>query len=250
MPPWEANLNLAGAAGSGFHSTHWSVVLLAGQNPSVESEAALEKLCRAYWYPLYAFVRRRGYSHEEAQDLTQEFFSRLSEKNALESVAREKGRFRSYLLASMKHLLANEWNRNQCQKRGGGTALLSLDELRAEERYSQEPVDELTPETMYERRWAETILDAVTLQLRTEFEAAGQGERFEELKVFLLAEQEPVTYAAMATRLGMSEGAVRTAIYRMRQRYGALFRAEIAQTVTGLPELEEEVRHFLAVLAP
>ena len=237
------------AVASGFHSTHWSVVLVAGQNPSVESAAALEKLCRAYWYPLYAFVRRRGYPHEEAQDLTQEFFSRLLEKNALAAVDRNKGKFRSFLLASMKHLLANEWNRSQFQKRGGGFTFVSLDELRAEERYGQEPADELTPEKVYERRWAETIIDSVTLQLRDEFANDGQGERFEALKVFLLAGQEPATYAAMAARLNMTEGAVRSAIYRMRQRYGALFRAEIAQTVTSLSDMEDEIRHLLEILA-
>jgi RNA polymerase sigma-70 factor (ECF subfamily) len=232
-----------------FATTHWSVVLQAQDPQTHQAIDALGKLCRAYWYPLYAFVRRQGYTPEEAQDLTQEFFSRLSEKNALKTVAREKGRFRSYLLMSMKHLLANEWNRSQCQKRGGGFTFLSLDELHAEERYRLEPVDELTPEKAYERRWAEAIIDSVTLKLRDEFVAAGQVERFEALKIFLLVGQEPVTYAAMAGSLGMTEGAVRTAIHRMRQRYGALFRAEIAQTVTSLSEMEDEIRHFLEVLA-
>ena len=244
----ERNLHLDGG-GADFRSTHWSMVLLAGQSSSVEASAALEKLCRAYWHPLYAFVRRRGYSREEAQDLTQEFFSRLLEKKALAMVDRNKGKFRSYLLASMKHLLANEWNRNQFQKRGGGLTFVSLDELHAEERYSQDPADESAPDKLYDRRWAETIIDSVTLQLRDEFAAAGEAERFEALKVFLLAGEEPGTYAEMAARLGLTEGAVRTAIYRMRQRYGALFRAEIAQTVSSLSEMEEEIRHLLDVLA-
>ncbi len=248
MPPRDQSLNFSAAADGTFHSTHWSVVLLAGQNSPVESAAALEKLCRAYWYPLYAFVRRRGYSHEEAQDLTQEFFTRLLDKNALASVDRSKGKFRSFLLASLKHLLANEWNRSQVQKRGGGVTFLSLDELHAEERYGQEPKDELTPEKVYERRWAETIIDSVTRQLHDEFVAGGQAERFEALKEFLLAGDEPGTYADVATRLGLTEGAVRTAIYRMRQRYGALFRAEIAQTVTSCSDMEEEIRHLLEVL--
>ena len=181
--------------------------------------------------------------------MTQEFFSRLLEKNALATVDRSKGKFRSFLLASMKHLLANEWNRSQCQKRGGGLTFLPFDDLHAEERYRLEPADELTPEKVYERRWAETIVDSVTVQLRDEFVATGQAERFEALKVFLLAGEEPATYAAMAASLGMTEGAVRTAIYRMRQRYGALFRTEIAQTVTSLSEMEDEIRHFLGVLA-
>lgn len=232
-----------------FATTHWSVVAQAQGPLAPQAFDALEKLCQAYWYPLYAFVRRQGYTPEESQDLTQEFFARLSGKKALETVAREKGRFRSYLLASMKHLLANEWNRSQCQKRGGGLTILSLDELRAEERYRLEPADESTPEKVYERRWAETIIDSVTLQLRDEFVAAGQAGRFEALKVFLLAGQEPATYASVADSLCMTEGAVRTAIYRIRQRYGALFRAEIAQTVTSLSEMEDEIRHLLDVLA-
>lgn len=223
-------------------------MLRAQDQQAPQALDALGKLCHAYWYPLYAFVRRRGYPPEEAEDLTQEFFSRLLEKNALESVERSKGKFRSYLLASMKHLLANEWNRSQCEKRGGGLTILSLDDLHAEERYRLEPPDELTPDRVYDRRWAETIVDSVTLKLRDEFVTAGQATRFEELKVFLLADEEPVSYASMAERLGMTEGAVRTAIYRMRQRYGALFRAEIAQTVTSLSEMEDEIRHFLDVL--
>ena len=223
--------------------------MVAGQNPSAESAAALEKLCRTYWYPLYAFVRRSGYSREEAQDLTQEFFARFLEKNSLGTLDRSKGKFRSFLLASMKHLAANDWNRTHSQKRGGGFTFLSLDELHAEERYGQEPADELTPEKVYDRRWAETIIDAVTLQLREEFVAAGQAGRFEALKVFLVGGEEPATYAAMAESLGMTEGAVRTAIYRMRQRYGALFRAEIAQTVASLSETEDEIRYLLNVLA-
>lgn len=238
----------ADQGGRDFHSTHWSVVLLAGQSPSMESAAALEKLCRTYWYPLYAFVRRQGYAPAEAQDLTQEFFSRFLENNSLATVDRSKGRFRSFLLASIKHLIANEWNRSQFQKRGGGTTVLSIDDFQAEERYDLEPADNLTPEKIFERRWAETLLDTVTLRLRAEFQTTGELPRFEALKVFLLADDEPGSYAATAAGLGLTEGAVRTAIYRMRQRYGAIFRAEIAQTVTSLAEMEEEIRHLLGVL--
>lgn len=239
----------ADQGGGDFHSTHWSVVLLAGQSPSIESAAALEKLCRTYWYPLYAFVRRQGYAPPEAQDLTQEFFSRFLENKSLATVDRSKGKFRSFLLASIKHLIANEWNRGQFQKRGGGVPLLSLDDLQAEERYNLEPADDLTPERVYERRWAETLVDTVTVRLRAEFEAAGESRRFEALKVFLLGDEEPVTYASTASSLGMTTGAVRTAIHRMPQPYDALFRAEIAQTVTSLSEMEEEIRHLLGVLA-
>ncbi len=246
----ESELN-AGAYSGGagkFATTHWSVVLLAGQNDSAQATEALEKLCHAYWYPLYAFVRRKGHDPHTAQDLTQEFFARLLAGKELESVDRSKGKFRSFLLAAMKNLLANEWNRSQRQKRGGGCVHFSLDAAAAEDRYQLDPADALTPEDIYERRWAETVVDSVTLRLKEEFAGAGMSERFEELKVYLLADQEPVAYAEMARRLSISEGAVRTAIYRMRQRYGELFRAEIAQTVTSVPEMEEEIRHFLSVL--
>ena len=231
-----------------FATTHWSVVLLAGQESSVASAAALEKLCRAYWYPLYAFVRRQGQAPHEAADLTQEFFSRLLSTNALASVDRRKGKFRSFLLASIKHLLANEWNRSQTQKRGGGCVHFSLDAVSAEERYQLDPVDEMTAEKIFERRWAETLIDSVTLRLQEEFTEAGMAARFDELKVFLLADEEPASYAEIARRLTISEGAARTAIYRMRQRYGELFREEIAQTVTGVEEMKDEIRHFVAVL--
>lgn len=223
-------------------------MLLAGQKDSAQATEALEKLCRAYWYPLYAYVRRPGYHPHDAQDLTQEFFSRLLAGKELESVDRSKGKFRSFLLTAMKNLLTNEWKRAHCQKRGGGSAHFSLDAVAAEDRYQLDPVDEKTPEDIFERRWAETVVDAVTRRLGEEFAASGFAGRFEELKTFLLAEQEPASYAEIARRLKMSEGAVRTAIYRMRQRYGELFRAEIAQTVTSLPEMEEEIRHFLKVL--
>ena len=233
--------------GERFATTHWSVVLLAGRNDSAATEA-LEKLCRAYWFPLYAYVRRQGYAPHDAQDLTQEFFSRLLAGKELESVDRTKGKFRSFLLAAMKNLLANEWHRAHCQKRGGGSAHFSLDAVAAEERYQLDPVEEKTPEDVFERRWAESVVDAVTRRLGEEFVESGFAGRFEELKTFLLAEQEPASYAEIARRLKMSAGAVRSAIYRMRQRYGELFRAEIAQTVTSLPEMEEEIRHFLKVL--
>ena len=244
----ELNSSLAPGGPERFATTHWSVVLLAGQKDSAQADAALEKLCRAYWYPLYAYVRRQGYTPQDAQDLTQEFFSRLLARNELESVDRSKGKFRSFLLTALKHLLANEWKRSQRQKRGGGSAHFSLDAFAAEDRYQLDPVDEKTPEDVYERRWAETVVDAVTRRLEAEFAGSGFAGRFAELKTFLLADQEPASYAEIARRLNMSEGAVRTAIYRMRQRYGELFRAEIAQTVTSLPEMEEEIRHFLTVL--
>lgn len=244
----EFNPGLDSDGAKQFATTLWSVVSLAGQHDSAQAAAALEKLCRTYWYPLYAYVRRQGYDPHDAQDLTQEFFSRLLARHELESVDRRKGKFRSFLLAALKHLLANEWHRSQRQKRGGGSAHFSLDAVAAEDRYRLDPADEKTPEDIYERRWAETVVDAVTRRLEQEFAESGFAGRFEELKTFLLADQEPASYAEIARRLKISEGAVRSAIYRMRQRYGELFRAEIAQTVTSLPEMEEEIRHFLKVL--
>lgn len=231
-----------------FASTHWSVVLLAGQEHSPESAAALETLCRAYWFPLYAFVRREGHGPEAAADLTQDFFTYLLTNKGLAVVDRSKGKFRSFLLASMKHLLANEWDRAHRQKRGGGCEHFSLDTTAAEGRYQLDPPDAETPEKLYERRWAETVLDTVTSRLQAEFAATGMAGRFEVLKLFLLADEEPASYAQTAGQLNLTEGAVRTAIYRMRQRYGELLRAEIAQTVNGPHELEEELRHFVAVL--
>jgi RNA polymerase sigma factor (sigma-70 family) len=232
-----------------FRTTHWSVVLLAGQEHSPQSAAALEKLCADYWYPLYSFVRRQGHPPDEAADLTQEFFCRLLASNGLASVDRRKGKFRSFLLASMKHLLANEWNRSQRQKRGGGSIHFSLDAASAEDRYQLDPADEASPEKIFERRWAETLIDTVTRRLQAEFAEEGMAKRFEELKVFLLADEEPASYGEVARRLEMTEGAVRTAIYRIRQRYGQLFRDEIAHTVTGLEEIEEEIRHFVKILS-
>jgi RNA polymerase sigma factor (sigma-70 family) len=231
-----------------FATTRWSVIVRARDSQSPEARAALERLCETYWYPLYCYVRRRGHSPEDTQDLTQEFFARLLGNGGLALVDRTKGKFRSFLLASMNNLLANEWNRSQRQKRGGGAAHFSLDAAAAEERYQFEPADQLTPEVIFERRWAETLIDRVTRRLQTEFAETGMAERFEGLKVFLLAGDEPTSYAEAAAKIGITEGAVRTAIYRMRQRYGELFRAELAETVTSSLELEEELRHFLSVL--
>jgi RNA polymerase sigma factor (sigma-70 family) len=236
MPLSEKLIDLAPHGARDFVSTHWSVVLAAGRESSPDAQAALGTLCGNYW-------------PEDAADLTQEFFSRLMTPGALAGVDRAKGRFRSFLLGSMRHLIANEWNRAQRQKRGGGSAHFSLDALAAEERYELEPADDLSPDKVFERRWAEAVLDRVTRRLQEEFTSAGIARRFDELKVFLLSGDEPPSYAESAARLEMTEGAVRTAIHRMRQRYGELFREEIAQTVASPQEVEEELRHFVAVLA-
>lgn len=248
MASTESNKNLPLPGAERFATTHWSVVLQAGQTPSPLSQAALEKLCRAYWFPLYTFIRRQGHAPEEAQDLTQAFFAHLLETESFTRADPHKGRFRSFLLGALKHFLVNEWQRARRLKRGGGCAFLSLDETDAETRLAAEPADDLTPEAVYERRWAEAVLAQVLDRLREEFAASGQGDRFEALKVFLLAGQEPASYADVARQLGLGETAVKSAIYRLRQRYGELIRAEIAHTVASAAEVEDELRHLLAVL--
>jgi RNA polymerase sigma-70 factor (ECF subfamily) len=224
-------------------------VLQAGHTSSSQSHAALEKLCRAYWYPLYTFIRRQGYGPDDAQDLTQQFFAHLIEGESFSRADPRKGRFRSFLLGALKHFLINEWQREHRQKRGGGCSVFSLDEMDPETRLAAEPADELTPEMAYERRWAEAVLMQVLERLRCEFAAGGQGERFEALKTFLLAGQEPASYAEMAAQLGLSEVAVKSAIYRLRQHYGELIRAEISQTLASPAEVEDELRHLLSVLS-
>jgi RNA polymerase sigma-70 factor (ECF subfamily) len=234
--------------GSAFRTTLWTEVLLARNADSPGSSDALERLCCAYWYPLYAFVRRQGHDAHEAQDLTQAFFTDLLSKKFLDVVDRAKGRFRSYLLARLKNFLANEWTYQRRQKRGGGTKLFSLDEAAAEGRYGEEPRDNATPERLYERRWAQTILDEVLRKLAAEHEDPKPAKRFAELKGFLVEADEADSYAALAARLSLSESAVKSAIHRMRQRYRELFRAEIASTVATSAEVDEEIRYLFSAL--
>ncbi len=222
-------------------------MLRAGQRTEPGAAEALEQLCRAYWFPLYAFARRGGATPEAAQDVTQEFFSRLLTKNYLQTADPERGRFRSFLLMSFKHMLANERRDAARQKRGGDALLFSLDALHPEERYGVEPAHELTPERLFERQWAEALL-ARTLD-RLEAEYADRAMRFAELKVFLVGPKGSAPYAQVATRLGVSEGALKLVVYRMRQRYAEIFRDEVAQTVEHPPEVEDEIRHVFAVLA-
>ena len=232
-----------------FRTTHWSVVLQAGTSDSPEQFSALERLCRAYWYPLYSFVRRRGHDAHEAQDLTQAFFERFLEKKYLADVSAAKGKIRSFLLAALQHFLANEWDRARAQKRGGGATLLSLNEGEAEERFHFEPPDQLTPEKAFERRWVETVLEQVLSRLRDECNEAGHEDRFEALKVYLLDEKGAVSFAEMARRLQMTEPAVKGLVRRMRQRYREIFREEIANTVADPKEVDEEIQHLIAVLS-
>ena len=206
----------------------------------------MEKLCAIYWYPLYAFVRRRGHSAHDAQDLTQGFFARLLEKKDLASVDRARGRFRSFLLAALEHFLINEWHRARTQKRGGAALLFSFDALDAESRLRHEPATD-SPEQIYDRRWAMTLLDQVMARLRTEMAGAGKLAHFEALKFCLTGER--TAYAEVGARLAMSEGAVKVAVHRLRERYRALLRAEIAETVATPEEIEDELRALLAALS-
>ena len=235
------------AQGAEFRTTHWSVVLRAGGR-TADSVPALDKLCRGYWAPLYAFARRHGHDFHAAQDLTQEFFARLLADNSLATVHPDKGRFRSFLLASMKHFLANEWNRSQARKRGGGCEIFSLDQVTEEEHRALPASDNAAPDRLFERRWAETVLARVNARLRREYEAAGQAARFDALKVYLLNDYDPASYADSAARLGLTESAVKSAIYKLRQRYGEMFRAEIAHTVSQPDEVQEEIQFLLRAL--
>ena len=228
-----------------FHTTRWSMVLRAGGD-SAGAHESLEKLCGAYWYPLYAFVRRQGHGAHDAQDLTQVFFARLLVKGWLDGVARERGRFRTWLLAALEHFLINEWHRARAQKRGGGAAPVSLDDA-AEARYLREPADPMTAEKLFDRRWALTLLDRVLARLGGELADAGKAAQFEALKFCLGGEKH--AYAEVALALGMSEGAVKVAAHRLRERYRALIRAEIAETVATAEEVDGELRDLFAALS-
>lgn len=235
--------------GAAFTTTHWSVVLQA-QSDSPAAQEALEKLCRTYWWPLYGFVRRDGYSPEEAQDLTQGFFALILERKDLDGVRQEKGRLRSYLLTSLKHFVAKARRRELAIKRGEGRALVPLDELLARERADLEPTDTLSAERIYERRWALTLLEQALGRLADEYRAAGPaaGRMFEQLKQTLTEEPGRPSQAKIAQELSMNENAVKQALYRLRQRYRLLLREEIAHTVAVPGDVEDELRHFIAVL--
>jgi RNA polymerase sigma-70 factor (ECF subfamily) len=229
-----------------FASTRWSIVLTAS-TATPAAGAALGVLCSAYWYPLYTFVRRNGFSPHDAQDLTQEFFRRLIEKSWLGDVHPDRGRFRSFLLAAVKHFLANEWDRTRAEKRGGGQIPVSLDLAFAEAQYGREPADPATAEQVYDRRWACALLEKVLSQLRTEFTAIGKAEVFEQLEPALTGDK--LAYAEIATRLHLTEGAVRVAVHRLRLRYRDLVRAEIAETVESEQDVDAELQHLFAALS-
>lgn len=236
-------------SGSIFLTTHWSVVLTAGGKDTTEALGALEELCRVYWYPLYAYVRRRGYSPPDAQDLTQEFFARLLERNWVARADQAKGRFRTFLLHALQRFLANEWDKVRALKRGGGQRSVPLQFETGESRYSAEPADLRSPEQVFERRWAVALLAEVMQRLEAEYQKEGKADEFAALQVSLVGERERLPYSQLAEQLSQSEGAVRVAVHRMRQRYRELLRAEIAHTVTSAEEVDAEMHHLFKVLA-
>ena len=230
-----------------FVTTHWSVVLTAGRHDTIRARAALENLCQTYWPPLYAYVRRRGYSSEDAQDLTQAFFARLLERNAVAAVAPEKGRFRSFLLASLNHFLSDEWDKARAQKRGGGK-VISFDLQSAETQMGVIPVENFTPEKAFEHRWAITLLEQVYQRLDAEYRAQGKGLLFDTLRATLAGASNAAPYVELAKPLGLSEGAVKVAVHRLRQRYRTLLRETIADTVSTPGEVEDELRYLFRTL--
>jgi RNA polymerase sigma-70 factor (ECF subfamily) len=244
----DERIDLGGESPREFATTCWSVVLAAGHRSSPDSQRALAALCQSYWYPLYAYVRRRVADVHEAQDLTQEFFSRLLEKDVLAVAQPERGRFRAFLLTALKNFLANEWDKSRAQKRGGGQPVWSLDFASGESRYGMEPAHTTTAERLYERQWTLGLLARVLSQLRAEYAANGKEQLFESLKGFLMGDSESASYDDAGHALGLSAGAVRVAAHRFRQRYRQLLRAEVAQTVADPSEIDDEIRRLFASL--
>jgi RNA polymerase sigma factor (sigma-70 family) len=232
-----------------FVTTRWTMVLAAGKQNSPAAAGALEQLCRDYWYPLYAYVRHRGHSPENAEDLTQEFFARLLEKNYLAGLDGNRGKFRAFLLAALKHFLANEWDRANRQKRGGGVTVLSLDYQNADTRYQIDPPDHLSPDKLFDRAWALTLLEKVIARLRAESEADGHAEQFEQLKQHLMVGSNEIQYADAAAKLAMSEGNVRVLVHRLRKRYRELLKQEVAQTLADPAQADEEMRALMGAFS-
>ncbi|MHB8970220.1 MAG: RNA polymerase sigma factor [Pirellulaceae bacterium] len=236
--------------GGRFETTQWSLVVSAGRDRSPEARGALATLCENYWFPLYAFVRQTGYSAEDAQDLTQEFLAGLLAKNSLADADRQRGKFRSYLLGALKHFLAKQARRQGAQKRGGHRPQFAVDFSAGEDRYRHlEPVDNFTPERLYQKRWALALLELVFRRLRKEFLAAGKLHLFDRLKPFLAGETGGPPYREVAEELGMSEGAVKVAVHRLRRRFGRLLKEEIAQTIKSPETLEDELAELMAALS-
>lgn len=232
-----------------FPHTRWSVVLAARREPCAQSAAALETICNAYWFPLYTYVRRSGQSPHDAQDLTQEFFSRLLEKRWLDSADRVKGKLRTFLIVALKNFMAKEWRRISAQKRGGGHVHLPMDTAFAESRYAAEACSDLRAEDIFEQQWALTLLDLTLQRLQKESEAAGKPGDFEAMKCCLMAERGGIHYAEVAVRMGVKEGAARVAVHRFRKRFREIYREEISQTLADKADLAEELRHLSEALA-
>lgn len=233
-----------------FATTSWTKVLASREAPSTEARLALESLCRIYWYPLYAFVRRQGHGADESRDLTQAYFAELLEKGYLDDYDPERGRFRVFLMTSVKHFLSKQREKALAWKRGGRADVVSLDAQEVESRYRIEPVDRLDPEQIFERRWALTVLDQALGRLRREQEDSDRGKEFARLEGFLTGQQVTPSYREVAAELGTSEGAVKASVHRLRQRFGLILRAEIAETVASPAEVDDEVKHLLGVVAP
>jgi RNA polymerase sigma-70 factor (ECF subfamily) len=231
-----------------FHTTHWSLIVAAGHEGGERAKIALAELCQAYWYPLYAFLRRRGQNANDAADLTQAFFATLLEKDYLADADPERGRFRSFLVTAISRFASKEQDRAAAQKRGGGTTILSLDFNGGERRYQREPADNRTPERIFERRWALTLLDRTLVRLRQDHEAAGKLATFEAFKGFLTADSAPGPLRQIAQQLGMTEGAAKVAVHRLRQKYRELLRAEIAQTVASEEDVDDELSALVSAL--
>ena len=237
------------APGDIFATTHWTVVLAAGKRHTPQSDGALEELCRTYWFPLYAYVRRRGHTKEDAEDFVQEFFARFLEKNYLAGLSAERGRFRAFLLAALKHLLANEWDKSQAQKRGGGAAHLSLDWQTADTKFQVAATNEPSPDKTFDREWALALLAKVIERLQQECAADGKAKLFEQLKIFLTAGKGALSHTDAAKKLGMDETAVRVAVHRLRKRYRQLLRDEISQTLADESQVDEEMRALFGAFA-
>jgi RNA polymerase sigma-70 factor (ECF subfamily) len=234
--------------GPEFPSTHWSIVLNAGTGPATVAREALEKLCRVYWYPLYGFIRRQGRSPEDAQDLTQEFFARFLEQETFRRADADRGRFRTFLLACLKHFLVSDWRKATAAKRNAGP-LVSLDQDEAEERYQAEPSDQLAPDKVFEKRWAAALLEQVLRRLGQEYAAQGKQQLFEKLKLNLWGNRDVAPYAELAPQLGLSEGALKVAVHRLRQRYLEMLRSEVAQTLANPADVDDELRHLIQVMS-
>jgi len=231
-----------------FPNTRWSVVMAARQRPSPESAAALEAICRAYWYPLYAYIRRYGHSPHDAQDLTQEFFCRLLEKRWLDAADRDKGKLRTFLIVALKKFMSKEWRRASAQRRSSGHAHLQFDTVFAESRYAADS-HSLAPDETFDQQWALTLLDLTMNRLRVEFAAADKLDAFEVLKSCLTAERGTIDYAAVANRLGVADGAARVTVHRLRKRFREIYREELSQTLADDADLDAEMRHLAAALA-